>query len=248
MGYRGKLEAQEKARALRAQNRTLADIAEILGVARSSVSVWVRDVPFTPSPRRYGPQRREHPQHVARLREIEACDAVGVERIGQLSDAAFLAAGVALYAGEGSKTDGEVNFANSDPAMVQFFCAWLRRFFAIDEQRLRVRVYLHQGLDLDAAEEHWSVVTGIPRTQFRKPYRAVPDATIRKNKHEFGCVYVRYTCSRTHRQIMGVVRALLSSNAYSGVAQSAAQLAVNEKVVGSSPTPGAISTVPELFS
>ena len=57
MGYRGKLREQEQARALRAQNRTLQDIADHLGVAKSSVSLWVRDVPFTPSKRRYGPQR-----------------------------------------------------------------------------------------------------------------------------------------------------------------------------------------------
>ena len=68
MGYRGKVEQQEKARLLRAENRTLADIAETLGVSKSSVSLWVRDVPFTPSKRRYGPQRRPHPQHLAKLR------------------------------------------------------------------------------------------------------------------------------------------------------------------------------------
>ena len=45
-----------------------------------------------------------------------------------------------------------MNFANTDATMVAFFCAWLRRFFTIDESRLRVRVYLHEGLDLDAAE------------------------------------------------------------------------------------------------
>ena len=45
MGYRGKLEAQEKARRMRAENMTLADIAATLRVSKSSVSVWVRDVP-----------------------------------------------------------------------------------------------------------------------------------------------------------------------------------------------------------
>ena len=107
-------------------------------------------------------------------------------------------------------------FANTDPAMVAFFCAWLRRFFDIDESRLRVRVYLHEGLDLDAAERFWSEVTGVPRTQFRAPYRAKADPTIRLTKHEHGCVYVRYSCSRTHREIMGLVRALLSSSAIPG--------------------------------
>ncbi len=51
MGYRGKVEEQERARDMRARNMTLQDIATELGVSKSSVSLWVRDVPFTPSKR-----------------------------------------------------------------------------------------------------------------------------------------------------------------------------------------------------
>ncbi len=138
MGYRGKLDAQDQARAMRATGMTLADIAERLGVAKSSVSRWVRDVDFTPSPRRTGARRRPNRLREAKLAEIEALDAAGVERVGVLSDAAFLAAGIALYAGEGSKGDGTVQFANTDPTMIAFFCAWFRQFFAVDDSRLRV--------------------------------------------------------------------------------------------------------------
>ena len=140
----------------------MLDIATALGVSKSSVSLWVRDVEFTPSPRRTGAQRRPHPAHEAKLRQIEELNAEGVARIGVLSDEAFLVAGVALYAGEGAKRDHEVKFANTDPRMVRFFCARLRRFFEIDEARLRLCVYLHQGLDLDAAQVFRSGVTGIP--------------------------------------------------------------------------------------
>jgi hypothetical protein len=216
MGYRGKVEEQERARVMRAEGMTLLDIATRLGVSKSSVSLWVRDVDFTPSPRRYGAQRRPHPFHEAKLRQIKELDAEGVARIGTLSDAAFLAAGVALYAGEGTKREGAVRFANTDTTIVRFFCAWLRRFFEIDESRVKVRVYLHQGLDLDAAQAHWSRATAVPLAQFRAPYRAVPDPSIRRNKHEFGCVYVDYSCTKTHRRIMGLVRALLSSGAIPG--------------------------------
>jgi hypothetical protein len=216
MGYRGKVEEQERARELRARSMTLQDIATELGVAKSSVSLWVRDVDFEPSPRRYGAQRRPHPFHEAKLAQIDGCNAEGIDRIGTLSDSAFFAAGVALYAGEGSKTDGNVKFANTDQSMVQFFCAWLRRYFVIDEGRLRVRVYLHEGLDLPAAEAHWAELTQVPLAQFQRAYRAVADPSIRRNKHEFGCVYVCYACATTHRQIMGLVRALLSSSAIPG--------------------------------
>jgi AcrR family transcriptional regulator len=216
VGYRGKVELQEKARLLRAEGRTLQDIADALGVSKSSVSLWVRDVDIEPLKRRQSLNRRPHPQHVAKLAEIELCQSCAVDRVGRLSEQAFLAAGAALYAGEGSKSDGKVLFANTNPEMVAFFCAWLRRFFVIDESRLRARVYLHEGLDLDATEDHWSRLISVPRAQFRAPYRAKPDPSIRHAKHEHGCVYVYYCCSRTHREVMGLVRALLASAAIPG--------------------------------
>ncbi len=215
MGDRGKLGAQEKARALRADGRTLADIAEVLGVSKSSVSLWVREMNIEVR-RRQPVARRPNALQLAKLAEIEECDRLGRERIGVLSDAAFLAAGAALYAGEGTKTGKDVNFANTDARMVAFYCSWLRRFFDIDEERFRIRVYLHEGLDLDGAEAFWSEVTGVPRSQFRGAYRAKADPAIRRAKHEFGCVYVRYCCTRTLREIMGLIAALLSSEAIPG--------------------------------
>ena len=217
MGYRGKLVERERARRLRATGLPMADIAARLGVSRSSVSLWVRDVPFEPRPRVTLGRRRE-PNALQRRKqaEIDRLLAEGRDRVGRLSEREFLVAGVALYAGEGSKGDGNVRFANSDPRMIGFFCSWLRRFFEIDESRLRVHLYLHQGLDLAAAIAYWSALTSIPPTQFLKPYRAVPDPSIRHAKHVHGCVSIRYSCSATHRTTMGLVAALLGDTAIPG--------------------------------
>ncbi len=239
MGYRGKVREQEEARRLRAQNWTLACIAEALHVSKSSVSLWVRDVPFTPSPRRWGPHRRPNPAHFSKMQEIEDLNLAGARRVGELTEREFLLAGVLLYAGEGSKTDGEVRMANTNPQILAFFCAWLRHFFDIDESRLRMRLYLHQGLDLGAAERFWSDLTHIPRSQFIAPYRAKPDPSIRRSKHPMGCPGVHYCSTRIHRTIMGLIRALLSSDAYSGVAQLVERRPVKAKAAGSSPAPGA---------
>jgi hypothetical protein len=211
MGYRGKVAEQEAARFKRACGLKLIDIADELGVSKSSVSVWVRDIEFTPSPRRTGARKRQ-PNALQRRKaaEIQALLEEGRERIGRLSDRDFLVAGAALYAGEGSKTNGQVVFPNSDPLMILFFLCWLRYFFEIDEARLRVGLYLHEGLDLDAAAEFWAELTLIPRSQHTKPYRAVPDPSIRRAKHPMGCPRVVYTCTRTHRAVMGLVHALLS--------------------------------------
>jgi hypothetical protein len=217
MGYRGKLAERQQARLLRRTGLPLAEIAARLGVSKSSVSLWVRDVAFEPVPRVTRGRRRE-PNALQRRRqaEIDRLLAEGRARIGRLSEREFLVAGVALYAGEGSKTEGAVKFANTDPRMIAFFCAWLRRFFEVDEARLRVRLYLHEGLDLTASVDFWSELTGIPPAQFLKPYRAVPDPTIRHTKHVHGCVSIGYSCSATHRSIMGLVHALLGEAAIPG--------------------------------
>ncbi len=105
VGYRGKVEQQEKARADARRKPNLQDIATTLGVSKSSVSLWVRDVPFDPDPPAavdQSPPASAAPCQACRDRRVRS--RCGVERIGVISDEAFLVAGVALYAGEGSKT------------------------------------------------------------------------------------------------------------------------------------------------
>jgi hypothetical protein len=218
MGYRGKLTEQQQARQLRRGGLPLAEIAARLGVSKSSVSLWVREVEFETLLRSPPRGRRRTPNALQRRRQAEVDRLLeeGRVRVGRLSDREFLLVGVALYAGEGAKRDGAVKFANTNPRMIAFYCAWLRRFFDIDESRLRVRLYLHEGLDLPAAVAFWSKLTGIPPTQFQKPYRAVPDPSIRHAKHVHGCVSIDYSSSPTHRSIMGLVAALLGDDVTPG--------------------------------
>ncbi len=220
MGYRGKVEQQNRARDLRARGWTYDEICAAVGVSKSSVSLWCRDVKFDEAAwQARTAQRRSHgwstrgPNALSRRKraEIDRLLREGRDRIGCLSEREFLVAGAALYAGEGAKGDGAVKFANSDPRMIVFFLAWLRWFFEVDESRLRLRLYLHDGLDLDAANAFWARLTRIPLDQFGKPYRAVPDPSIRHAKHPMGCPAVVYGSSATHREVMGLVHALLSS-------------------------------------
>lgn len=67
------------------------------------------------------------------------------------------------------------------PDIIRFYCGWLRSFFDIDEVKLRVWLYLHEGLPLRPAIDHWSEITAIPDQQFKKPYRAKGNAQIRKS-------------------------------------------------------------------
>jgi hypothetical protein len=98
--------------------------------------------------------------------------------------------------------------------MIAFFCRWFRHFFDVDESRLRLRLYLHEGLDVDAASAFWAELTDVPPAQHQRPYRAAPNPSIRRAKHPLGCLAVCYNCSPTHRAVMGLVRALLLSRGF----------------------------------
>jgi hypothetical protein len=212
MGNRGKVVERQRARELRAQAWTLADIASELGVAKSSVSLWVRDVDFEPGPRRRARKRGPNKLERAKAAEIEHFRVQGVVDVGCLSEREFLMAGLGLYAGDGSKGDGSVAFSNSSPAIISFFCSWFRRFFDIDEARLRIKLYLHADLDLDAAVQHWESMTGVPASQFTKAYRAVVDESRRHNRHVFGCCHVIYNSTPAQRRLLGLMEALISSS------------------------------------
>jgi hypothetical protein len=218
VGYRGKAGERQRARELRAQAWTIGEIVAELGVSRSSVSVWVRDVDFDEAARaaRAGANRRlgarkRGPNRLQQRKqaEIDRLLAEGVERIGRLSHRDLLIAGTALYAGEGAKRDGSSGSPTAIRAWSCCSASGCVGFFDVDESRLRVHLYLHQGLDLDRASSFWSDLTGIPLSQFGTPYRAVPDPSIRRSKHPLGCPAVRYASSVTHREITGLVHALL---------------------------------------
>ena len=221
MGYGGKVAAQQRARELRAQGWTYGEIVEELGVSKSSVSLWCRDVAVDPAlldgrrRARYlagnlSVTKRPSSLQLRKEAEIEACRRHAAAWLGELNDRDLFVAGIALYAGEGTKRDGAVKFTNTDPRMMALFMRWFRRFFLVDERRLRVRVYLHEGLDLDAATRFWSSLLAIPPSQFGAPYRAKADPSMRRSKHVLGCASVSYSCSASHRLVMGLIEKLLS--------------------------------------
>jgi hypothetical protein len=207
MGNAGKFVERARARELRAQSWTLQAIANELGVAKSSVSLWCRDIiDFTPNPRNRGhSSMKPHPMKVKRLAEIDRCRVEAEAWVGEMSDRDLTMFALGLYAGEGNKTPGTLGMANTNAVLLSVFATWVRQTFVIDEARLRVRLYLHEGLDVDAATQHWSRLLDVPTDQFQKPYRAVADPSRRSAKHVHGCATLIYASTNLHRRVLALI-------------------------------------------
>lgn len=105
---RAKDELRDQARELRRQGRTYNEIQAELGCSKSSISLWVRDLPHPEPKCTPEEQRARMNAGLARLRadqdrERRATKQEAAAAIGELSDREVLIAGVALYWAEGSK-------------------------------------------------------------------------------------------------------------------------------------------------
>jgi len=183
-----------KARDLRRQGLNYQQIAAELGVSKSSVSLWVRDLP---RPAGLSPEACRE-RSAARVREYWAAErpareagrlavrTAAMAEIGQLTEREVIIAGTVAYWCEGGKNkpyrrDDRVSFINSDPALVRFFLRFLD-VAGVAREVLIFRVYVHENADVGAAQRFWLNVTQARPAQFRSPTlkRSNP-ATLRKN-------------------------------------------------------------------
>lgn len=178
MVYRGKVEERERAKELRARSWTLQEIAAELGVSKGTVSTWVRDVEFEPRPRNRGhPAGPKHPMRLKQEAELERCRIEAEQWQTELTERGLEMFVLGLYAGEGSKTDGEVAMANTNPAYLRMFVRWLRRRFDIDEKRLRAILYLHDGFWTSGRRRRTGATCSTsPSTSSRSPTGRSPTA------------------------------------------------------------------------
>jgi transcriptional regulator with XRE-family HTH domain len=202
---RAKDDLHARARELREQGLDYDDIAAALGVSKSSVSLWVRDMP-RPERLSYEECRKrsaegsrlywetERPAREARREEVRAAAA---GQIGVLSKREILIAGAIAYWCEGAKSkpyrrQERVVFINSDPGLIKFFLRFLDEA-GVASAQLRFRVNIHETADVAGAEQFWRGVTGAEPARFRRAtLKRHNPRTVRKNvgADYHGCLVV----------------------------------------------------------
>ncbi|MBV2356776.1 hypothetical protein KUM39_20755 [Streptomyces sp. J2-1] len=207
---------RQRARELRLQGWTYDRIQLELGCSRSSVALWVRDVPV--------PERKRTPEEASeigrrgwevrlRRREEERQQAKSTARqaVGALSERELFLLGVGLYWAEGAKDKPyarreNVAFVNSDPTMIATFLAWLR-LIGVEPERLRFTVMIHESADVRGAEEYWADLVGAASSAFyRTTLKKHNPKTARKNTGENyrGCLVIKVLqCAELYRRIEG---------------------------------------------
>ncbi|MFE5908394.1 hypothetical protein ACFQ6B_04815 [Streptomyces wedmorensis] len=202
-----KNDLRNRARDLRLQGWTYDRIQAELGCSKSSISLWVRDLP-KPAPR-YSDEERLGLMNagLARLRtaqdeERQETKRLARESVGALSDRELFLTGVALYWAEGTKDKSysrreSLQLINSDPNVIALYLRWLD-LLGVARERLRFRVSIHESADVAEAEGFWADLAGVDRAVFRRAtLKRHNPGTSRKNVADAyrGCLVIYVTRS-----------------------------------------------------
>ena len=193
-----KTEERNRARTLRALGLSIGDIARDVGCSEGSVHSWVHDVALTEEQksniylRTRNHQRASSGAHKARLRRWEAFHRAAEVEWGTLRfDPAFMF-GLALYVGEGNKSDpNSAGMSNCDPRVILEMINFFVRI-GVPKQDIVLLVHIHDAAIATSANEFWMTTTGFPAGQVRTPTIAVSRASkgARGNRQPYGTCHL----------------------------------------------------------
>lgn len=164
------------------EEASYSEIKKKLGVAKSTLSYWLRDHPISDKRikelRKKGWKngeiaREKYRNTMRRKKETGRSLAYEQEkeRFRRVSSATLYVAGLMLYSAEGGKKDAHrITLANTDPAIISFFIKWVGMFFNIPVEQLRFELHLYENMDIGKEEKFWrdSFFGKIKKDQFYK--------------------------------------------------------------------------------
>jgi predicted transcriptional regulator len=186
-----KVNEKHKAIELRKQGISMGEIAKILNVAKSSVSNWVGDIELS-TVQRNKLNRNGHSiesiekRRVARITNTKKRRQLIMKQAGeevlQLSNDPLWCVGVALYWGEGGKTQQTARVSNSDPAVIKIMMRFFEKYSCVHKSKFHAHVHTFSHKNVKKAVEYWSRISGISTSKFFKTYVKQSSASLKKRE------------------------------------------------------------------
>jgi transposase-like protein len=212
-----KTEERELARRLRRdEGASIKEIARRTGAAQSSISRWVRDIELTDEQREalriaaYNGHVKGRTMNTQLRREARAMAQEEGRMLAANGDPLFIA-GCMLYWAEGGKHRNQIKFTNSDPAMVAVFVRFLRTYWNLRHEDLRVTCNLfadHVERQREI-EQFWLDVAGVSRESLCKSTVNVYSKYSKKkrqNRLPYGTCRITVSRTRIVQSIFGAIQ------------------------------------------
>ena len=218
---KGKPDKQAEAKQLRQQGKSLGEIERQLGVSRSSVSRWTKDVVLSDELR--GALQARNPCNAGtgeatrqragvtnsanylRFRLVQQDK--GRERAKKGTD--LYCIGCMLFWAEGRKSRNSVSLTNTDENMLKVFVRFLRECFGVKTEEIKVSIGCRSGngLSVEEIEDHWLRLFALERSNLNKTSVDYDKrSTGGKAKHVYGICEVTVHRTDIVQEIYGFIQ------------------------------------------
>jgi len=218
------LSLKEKAINYRKQGYSYNMISKKLGLAKSTLSDWLREIPYTPSEEvkkriKLGHIKTAQFRHNQRMTNIETMKKLAKKELRKLTKRDLWMLGIGLYLGEGSRLYERIRVINSDPGIIKLAVKWFKEVCGLKNENLIPTIHAYPDNNILETINYWSKITKIPKTQFSKTQidRRGNKSGKKKGKLPYGTLhlqiksYGRKEFGRSlHRRIMGWIEATLN--------------------------------------
>jgi hypothetical protein len=201
------VQEKETAITLRQKGYTYKEILAIVPVAKSSLSLWLKDLPLTKSEKNALKDRRD--ANISRG-HIKVAGILHTRRLArekdQLAEARitfstylaepFFHAGLMLYWAEGSKRTNQWQFMNSDGDMQKLMVKWLVAYAGVEKNDLRFRLYVHKAYQSEECDAWWAKKLQVAPSQFLKTIIKPSGLGVKKRPNYKGCLRIEVRTSK----------------------------------------------------
>ncbi|HMB17507.1 MAG TPA: helix-turn-helix domain-containing protein [Candidatus Paceibacterota bacterium] len=222
---------KQKALKLRLKGLSYNQIKEKLGIPKSTLSSWFKNLEISKEAREKIKKRHRKKSFKGLLKRNKLQTKKAKERakkqrekskkdIKKISKENLMILGAALYWGEGykrlvrrngiKKTAHPISLSNSDPKLIKWFIRFLEEVCDIDKKDMKVSVRIYNHMNKEKILEFWQKVTGIPKNNF-KTRNYISSASKRKrsiNRLPYGTAKVSVFNTQKFHKIMGWIEGL----------------------------------------
>lgn len=161
---------------MRKSGMSYSQIKVELGVSKSTLSLWLRDLPLSDERLRalrdFNQVRIEKTRQT-KLQNKKARRQIVLEKVRsdlETSNSPLFVGGFYLYWGEGTKSsEYSVALTSTDPAIIRTFLAWLVLLGA-DISKCHVKLHVYSDQNIKEIIHFWSKQTNLSSSHFYKPY------------------------------------------------------------------------------
>lgn len=197
---------------LRRQGKSYREIQKELGMSRSTVSLWLKDVEWSKKIK----NKLVIKHDIALVEKMKKMTKIAGEKRLQMyknkreealqsyelfcKDQLFIS-GLMVYWGEGDSKleNGKIRVANSNPLMIKLFYLFLKKYLPEIAIKAKIYLILYPDLNDEVCKVYWSSIVGIPLDNFFKSQYIKGHSVHRRLKYGVGNIIIS---SRAYKEVV----------------------------------------------